>query len=99
MRLRGFLGAARSTMRSVSRTSRVIRRVDVAQDRALELGAEAIHVDVVPELTAHHAGLAATADLLEAGPLIGPNARRIELEDHEHDVAQAKGGEREVEHE
>src|ERR687898_872127 len=36
----------------------------------LELAAEAVHVDLIPQLAAHHAAFATTTDLFEAGLLV-----------------------------
>jgi len=43
----------------------------------LELRGEAVHVDLVVDFAAHHAALAAEADLLEAGLLVGPEAYAV----------------------
>src|SRR5918998_50032 len=43
----------------------------------LELGGEAVHVDLVVDLASHHAALAPPADRLEAGLLVGPDAHAV----------------------
>src|SRR5215217_635310 len=75
-----------------------IRSVDSLEHGALELAAEAIHVDLIPQLTAHHAAPATTTDLFKAGLLVCCDARRVELEDRQHDIMETEGDKSIVEH-
>src|SRR5688572_6068295 len=88
----------RSAIRSVWRTLFVIGCIDPPEHWAIEFAAEAVHVDLIPQLAAHHATLTASADLLEAGLLVSPDTCRVELEDRKHDVVEAEGGKGVVEH-
>src|SRR5215203_340599 len=67
----------RSTIRSVSRTLSVIGRIDPPEHRALELAAEAVHMNLIPQLAAHHAAFAPPPDLFEAGLLLSPDPCRV----------------------
>src|SRR5215208_4517935 len=67
----------RSTIRSVWSTLFVIGRIDPPEHRTLELAAEAVHVDLIPQVAAHHAAFAPTPDLLEPCLLVSPDACRV----------------------
>jgi hypothetical protein len=43
----------------------------------LELAAEAVHVDLIPQLAPHHAAFAPPPNLLEAGLLVSSDACRV----------------------
>src|SRR5215218_4301911 len=88
----------RSTIRSVSRTLSVIGRIDPPEHRALELAAEAVHMNLIPQLAAHHAAFAPPPDLLEAGLLLSPDPCWIKFEDCKHNVVEAEGDKSVVEH-
>lgn len=54
-----------------------VRREDAPEHRALKLRGQAVHEDLVVDLAAHHAALAAAADGLEACLLVGPEAYAV----------------------
>ena len=47
--------------------------VDPPEHAALEFAAEAVHVDLIPQLSAHHAAFAPPSDHFEAGLLVSPD--------------------------
>src|SRR5688500_1479176 len=58
---------------------------DLGEDGAREVGGDAVHVDIVPEATAHLVALAAPAKLAESRLFVGAAAGQVVFEDGEHD--------------
>src|SRR4051794_3457316 len=73
------------------------RRQAAAEDRARELARDGVHVDLVPAPAMVQERLAAPADELEAGLLVGADRARVPRIDLEQHVAQAEDVEPPVE--
>jgi hypothetical protein len=75
----GVAAASGSVYRAARRAgvvrSGLVGREDARQDRTHELAGKAVHVDLVPEAAVQEAALAAAADFLEPGLLVGAGRR------------------------